>query len=77
MFVLVIGLVIGITGVTLFLYGMNSGQSEIPVASISESMNSNENISSEGVKVRGDWEVTVSDPDGSNPIVYNFQNKRC
>ena len=75
MLVLVIGLVIGIPGAALFLYGMNSEQSEIPVASISESMNSDENISSEGVKVRGDWEVTVSDPDGSNPTVYNFQNK--
>ena len=24
--------------------------------------------------MRGDWELTVSDPDGSNPYVYNFQN---
>ena len=74
MFVLVIGLVIGITGVTLFLYGMNS-KAEIPVASISESTNSDENATSEGFKVRGDWEVTVSDPDGSNPTVYNFRNE--
>ncbi len=74
MLVLLTGLVIGISGIAFFLYGMNS-KAAIPVASISESMNSNENISSEGVKVRGDWEVTVSDPDGSNPIVYNFQNK--
>ncbi|MDP6095542.1 MAG: hypothetical protein QGG67_06075 [Gammaproteobacteria bacterium] len=73
MFVLVIGLVIGITGVTLFLYGMNS-KAEIPVASISESTNSDENATSERFKVRGDWEVTVSDPDGSNPVVHNFQN---
>ena len=29
---------------------------------------------SEGIKVHGDWELTVSDPDGSNPMVYNFEN---
>jgi len=29
---------------------------------------------SDGIKVHGEWEVTVSDPDGSNQTVYNFQN---
>ena len=28
----------------------------------------------EGIKVHGNWELTVSDPDGSNPVVYNFEN---
>ena len=72
---LLTGLVTGIAGIAFFLYGMNSKQSEIPVASISESMNSDENISSQGIKVRGDWEVTVSDPEESNPTVYNFRNE--
>jgi hypothetical protein len=74
-YMLLTGLVTGIAGIAFFLYGMNSEQSEIPVASISESMNSDENISSQGIKVRGDWEVTVSDPEGSNPTVYNFRNE--
>jgi hypothetical protein len=28
----------------------------------------------EGIKVHGNWELTVSDSDGSNPVVYNFKN---
>lgn len=28
----------------------------------------------EGIKVHGDWELTVSDPGGANAIVYNFTN---
>ena len=74
-YMLLTGLVTGIAGIAFFLYGMNPEQKEIPVASISESTNSDKNISSEGITMRGDWELTVSDPDGSNPYVYNFQNK--
>jgi hypothetical protein len=74
-FVLLTGLVTGIAGIAFFLYEMNSEQSEISITSISESINSDKNISSEGITMRGDWELTVSDPDGSNPFVYNFQNK--
>ena len=74
-FVLLTGLVTGIAGIAFFLYEMNSEQSEISITSISESINSDKNISSEGITMRGDWELTVSDPDGSNPSVYNFQNK--
>ena len=74
-FVLLTGLVTGIAGIAFFLYEMNSEQSEISITSLSESINSDKNISSEGITMRGDWELTVSDPDGSNPYVYNFQNK--
>ena len=74
-FVLLTGLVTGIAGIAFFLYEMNSEQSEISITSLSESINSDKNISSEGITMRGDWELTVSDPDGSNPFVYNFQNK--
>ena len=73
-FVLLTGLVTGIAGIAFFLNEMNSEQSEISITSISESINSDKNISSEGITMRGDWELTVSDPDGSNPYVYNFQN---
>ena len=74
-FVLLTGLVTGIAGIAFFLYEMNSEQSEISITSLSEPINSDKNISSEGITMRGDWELTVSDPDGSNPSVYNFQNK--
>ena len=74
-FVLLTGLVTGIAGIAFFLYEMNSEQSEISITSLSESINPDKNISSEGITMRGDWELTVSDPDGSNPSVYNFHNK--
>gem|GEM_PF-5136344 len=71
-YMLIIGLLTGITGITFFFYGMNSDQSEIPVAFMSESSTDD---AKEAVKVRGDWEVTVSNPDGSDPTVHNFRNK--
>ena len=30
---------------------------------------------SDGINVHGAWEVTVSDRDGSNSVVYNFENE--
>ena len=71
-YMLIIGLLTGITGITFFFYGMNSDQSEIPVAFMSESSTDD---AKEAVKVRGDWEVTVSNPDGSDPTVHNFRNE--
>ena len=71
-YMLIIGLLAGITGITFFFYGMNSDQSEIPVASMTDSSTDD---AKEAVKVRGDWELTVSNPDGSDPTVHNFRNK--
>ena len=71
-YMLIIGLLTGITGITFFFYGMNSDQSDIPVAFMSESSTDD---AKEAVKVRGDWELTVSNPDGSDPTVHNFRNK--
>lgn len=75
MFVLVVGLVIGITGVALFLYGTSGSQSVDSAASISNSQDYDGNSSGDGIKVHGDWELTVSDQDGSNAVVYNFENQ--
>jgi DNA-directed RNA polymerase subunit K/omega len=75
MFVLVIGLVIGIAGVALFLYGTPGIQSVETVTSVGTSQDSDGNSSGDGIQVHGDWELTVSDPDGSNAIVYNFENE--
>jgi len=71
-YMLIIGLLTGITGITFFFYGMNSDQSDIPVAFMSESSTDD---AKEAVNVRGDWELTVSNPDGSDPTVHNFRNK--
>jgi len=58
-----------------FWFGSNYGDG----FAITETVSNADRVSAadnvgEGIKVHGDWELTVSDPDGSNPIVYNFQN---
>ena len=75
MFVLVIGLVIGIAGTTVFISYNSSLRTTDSVASTSSSIDANDYPAPNGIKVHGSWELSVSDPDGSNRAVYNFENQ--
>lgn len=50
-------------------YWYGSSTADEPVLAVSAS-----DSTSEGIKVHGDWEVTVSDPDTGEKMVYEFSN---
>ena len=65
---------VSVTSLSLATFWFGSSYDDGPATTEAVSNADTADSVGEGIKVHGDWELTVSDPDGSNAMVYNFEN---